>query len=103
MCNEASPVRFAWGVLDLRIAGGMPAKDVWALLSPDVLGDDGTVARLVPLIRTWPGQSQHHNAVNGLDVLARVGTDVALIGIAQRVKFKALEQRVTERISDIAE
>ena len=44
--------------------------------------------KLTPLIRAWPGESQHPRAVFGLECLRAIGTDVALMqlnGIAQKL------------------
>ena len=71
-----------------------------------LLGDDETVRRFTPVIRAWPGEGGHSRAVAGLDVLAAIGTDVALIhlnGIAQKVKFRALRERAAEKIEEVAE
>ncbi|MGV9455644.1 DUF4132 domain-containing protein [Streptomyces sp. NPDC003635] len=84
----------------------MPPKESWALHALGWLGDDGTVRRLTPVVRAWPGESAHHRAVEGLNVLAAIGTDVALLhlhGIAQRVPFKALKARAQEKIAEVAE
>ncbi|MGQ7116348.1 hypothetical protein ACUOFC_68140, partial [Escherichia sp. TWPC-MK] len=45
-------------------------------------------------------------ATVGLDILAAIGSDIALMqlnGIAQKLKFKALQERAKEKIADIAE
>ncbi|MBZ0120349.1 MAG: DUF4132 domain-containing protein, partial [Sandaracinaceae bacterium] len=45
-------------------------------------------------------------AVKGLDVLAAIGTDVALMhlhGISQKLKFKGLQTKAQEKIAQIAE
>ncbi|MFV2180136.1 hypothetical protein, partial [Actinomadura sp. LOL_011] len=58
-----------------------------------------------PVIRAWPGEGGHAKAVTGLDVLAAIGTDTALMHlntIAQRVKFKALKTRAQEKIDEVA-
>ena len=88
-----------------RTAAGAPATDGWALTALGRLGNDDTVRRLVPVIREWPGQTGHAKAVTGLDVLAEIGSDLALMylsSIAQRVRFKALRQRAQEKIADVA-
>ena len=64
-----------------------------------------TAPKLAPLIRAWPGESQHARAVLGLGVLGAIGTDTALMqlsGIAEKVKFKALQQRAREAMDEIA-
>jgi hypothetical protein len=105
-CEARSLAEFAWACFETWRFNGMPAKDTWPLLTLGVFGDDDTVRRLTPVIRAWPGESAHHRAVEGLGVLAAIGTDVALRhlhGIAQRVPFKALRKRAQEKIEEVAE
>ncbi|MEU9579022.1 DUF4132 domain-containing protein [Streptomyces chilikensis] len=105
-CEARSLAEFAWALFEAWRFNGMPAKDTWPLHTLGVFGDDDTVRRLTPVIRAWPGESAHHRAVEGLGVLAAVGTDVALThlhGIAQRVPFKALKKRAQEKIEEVAE
>ena len=103
--DPASAAEFGWALFEQWRLALMPAKAAWALHALGVLGDDGTVRRLTPVIRAWPGENAHHRAVEGLDVLAAIGTDTALLhlhGISQRVKFKALKVRATEKIAEVA-
>jgi hypothetical protein len=96
---------FGWAVLQRWQAAGTPSKDGWALESLGVTGDDETVRRLAPVIRAWPGEGGHSKAVAGLDVLAAIGTDVALMhlhGIAQKVKFKGLKDRAITKVDEVA-
>ncbi|WP_406282017.1 DUF4132 domain-containing protein [Streptomyces sp. NBC_00209] len=103
--DPASAADFAWALFEQWRAAVLPAEGVWALHALGVLGDDGTVHRLTPVIRAWPGENAHHRAVEGLDVLAVIGSDAALLqlhAIAQRVRFKALKVRATEKIAEVA-
>ncbi|MFJ2089262.1 DUF4132 domain-containing protein [Streptomyces sp. NPDC087901] len=103
--DAASLAEFAWALFEQWRLAALPAKESWALYALGLLGDDGTVRRLTPVIRSWPGEGAHHRAVEGLDVLAAIGSDVALLhlhGISQRVKFKALKVRATEKIAEVA-
>ncbi|MDF3148463.1 DUF4132 domain-containing protein, partial [Streptomyces sp. T21Q-yed] len=105
-CTADSLATFAWGLFEQWRLAGMPAKESWALHALGRLGDDETVRRLTPVLRAWPGEGAHHRAVEGLNVLATIGTDVALLhlhGIAQRVPFKALKVRAQEKIAEVAE
>ncbi|QTE02923.1 DUF4132 domain-containing protein [Streptomyces cyanogenus] len=105
-CTADSLAGFAWGLFEQWRLVGMPPKESWALHALGWLGDDDTVRRLTPIVRAWPGEGGHHRAVEGLTVLATIGTDVALMhlhGIAQRVPFKALKQRAQEKIAEVAE
>jgi predicted DNA-binding WGR domain protein len=105
-CDRASLARFAWGLFEAWMVAGAPSKEAWALHALGFLGDDECARKLAPLIRQWPGEAAHARAVMGLDVLAAIGTDVTLIylnGIAEKVKFKGLQQKAQEKIAQIAE
>jgi predicted DNA-binding WGR domain protein len=105
-CTPASLAEFAWDVFEAWVAAGSPSKEGWAFTALGLLGNDETARRLAPRIREWPGESQHQRAVAGLDLLAAIGSDVALMhlnGIAGKVKFKALQDRAKEKIAAVAE
>ncbi|MFG2825006.1 WGR and DUF4132 domain-containing protein [Kitasatospora sp. NPDC048365] len=105
-CRPASLAALGWAMFEEWRQAAMPAKESWVLQALGVLGDDDTVRRLTPIVREWPGEGAHHRAVEGLNVLAEIGTDVALLHlhtIAQRVKFKALKLRAQEKIAEVAE
>lgn len=104
-CDPESLAAFAWSLFEQWRLSGMPAKESWALHALGWLGDDDTVRRLAPVLRNWPGEGAHQRAVEGLDVLAAIGSDVALThlyGVSQRVKFKALKTRAKEKIEQVA-
>ncbi|MFI6762289.1 DUF4132 domain-containing protein [Micromonospora sp. NPDC050417] len=97
---------FGWAVFERWQAALMPPRDSWALESLGLTGDDETIRRLAPIIRAWPGEGGHARAVTGLDVLAALGSDVALMhlnSIAQRVKFKGLKEQAVEKVAKVAE
>ncbi|HET9955980.1 MAG TPA: WGR and DUF4132 domain-containing protein [Polyangiaceae bacterium] len=97
---------FAWQLMSAWLSAGAPSKDVWAFWAVGHLGNDESARRLTPMIRAWPGESAHARAVVGLDVLAAIGTDVALMhlhGIAQKLKFKGLQEKAREKIDVVAE
>ncbi|GLW68343.1 hypothetical protein Kpho02_06420 [Kitasatospora phosalacinea] len=105
-CRAEGLAEFGWALFEQWQQVGMPSKESWVLSALGVLGDDTTVRRLTPVVREWPGQGAHQRAVEGLDVLAAIGTDLALLhlhGVAQRVKFKALKARAQEKIAEVAE
>jgi hypothetical protein len=106
ICDQASLTTFAWALFQNWRGADYPPKENWALDALRWLGDDDTVRRLSPMIRLWPGDGGHHRAVAGLDVLAEIGGDTALMhlyGIAQKAKFKGLKERASERIAEIAD
>ncbi|MEO0813399.1 MAG: DUF4132 domain-containing protein, partial [Myxococcota bacterium] len=103
--TEESLSAFGWGMFEQWMAVGAPSKESWALTSLGIVGDDEIAHRLTPMIRAWPGESQHQRAVTGLDVLLAIGTDVSLMhlnGIAQKVKFKGIKSNAQERIEKLA-
>ncbi|GAB2731875.1 DUF4132 domain-containing protein [Kitasatospora kifunensis] len=105
-CRADSLAEFAWSLFEQWQQAALPAKESWILHALGLLGDDETVRRLSPVLRSWPGEGAHHRAVEGLDVLAAIGTDTALLhlhSLAQRVKFKALRVRAQEKIEEIAQ
>ncbi|MGQ0798551.1 MAG: WGR and DUF4132 domain-containing protein [Pseudomarimonas sp.] len=105
-CNAASLDEFAWDLFQAWYQNGAPSKESWGFTAMGLIGGDGCVRQLTPLIREWPGESQHARAVLGLDILAAIGSDLALMnlnGIAQKAKFKGLQDRARDRIQAIAE
>jgi hypothetical protein len=105
LCDPASLAEFGWALFSWWEMCGSPAKENWALDQLALTGDDGTVRRLTPVIRAWPGEGGHAKAVTGLDILTSIGTGTALMhlhGIAQRVRYKGLKSRAQERIEELA-
>jgi predicted DNA-binding WGR domain protein len=106
VCTPESLAEFAWDLFEAWLAAGAPSKEIWAFNALGLLGNDETARRLAPRIREWPGQSAHLRAVTGLDLLAAIGSDAALMhlnGIASKVKFKTLQERAREKIAAIAQ
>ncbi len=104
-CDPDSLEAFAWALFQAWLLAGAPPKEVWAFHAVGLLGGDESARRLTALVRAWPGEKAQARAVVGLDVLARIGTDVALMhlhGIAQKLKFKALQEKAGEKIDEIA-
>lgn len=105
-CTAKSLAEMSWDIFLSWTMADSPSKEDWALVQLGVLGDDECARRLAPRIREWPGESAHARAVKGLDVLAAIGSDVALMhldGIAQKVKFKGLQEKAREKIAAVAE
>jgi predicted DNA-binding WGR domain protein len=104
-CEPSSLGAFAWDVFSAWLGAGAPVKEAWALYALGHLGDDACARKLAPLLREWPGEAAHARAVAGLDVLAAIGSDVALMhlhGIAQKAKFKGLQEKAREKIEELA-
>lgn len=97
---------FAWKLFEAWLVEGAPSKENWAMIAVGLLGSDTSALKLAPLIRVWPGESQHQRAVLGLECLRSIGTDTALMqinGIAQKVKFKGIKHRAQECMEAIAQ
>ncbi|GAA3193606.1 DUF4132 domain-containing protein [Actinocorallia longicatena] len=106
VCTPQSLDVFSWELFEAWRRVGLPAKDGWALTALGILGGDTAVRNLTPMIKAWPGEGGHQRAVAGLDVLAAIGSDVALMhlhGIGQRLRFKALKERAKQKIDEVAE
>jgi predicted DNA-binding WGR domain protein len=104
--DRAALDAFSWKLFEAWLAEGAPLKENWAMTSIGLLGTDTSALKLAPMIRVWPGESQHQRAVLGLECLRTIGTDTALMqinGIAQKVKFKGIKQRAQECMEAIAQ
>lgn len=96
---------FVWMLFEKWLKDGAPSKAKWEMMAVGFLGNDASALKLAPMIRVWPGESQHQRAVTGLECLRAIGTDTALMqinGIAQKVAFKGLKTRAGECMEDIA-
>ncbi|GAA3627477.1 hypothetical protein GCM10022223_50950 [Kineosporia mesophila] len=96
---------FAWALFGRWLAEGAVAKENWVLDGLALAGDDEVVRNLTPLILAWPGEGGHARAVAGVNVLAAIGSDVALMHlhtIAQRAKFKGLKSAAQEKMGSVA-
>jgi hypothetical protein len=93
---------FVWGVFSAWLAEGAPAGEKWALTALGHLGSDATVLKLVPLIRSWPGEGQHKRAIHALECLGAINSDSAqkaLGTVAQEAKFKTLQKKARELLA----
>lgn len=96
---------FVWKLFELWISLGASSKDKWAFTALGKLGGDRIALKLTPMIKVWPGESQHQRAVLGLEILKTIGSDTALMqlnGIAQKVKFKGLKDMANTFMESIA-
>jgi hypothetical protein len=96
---------FVWRLFQLWLNEGGSSKEKWAMIALAHLGSDAIVFKLVPLIRQWPGESQHPRAVLGLECLRVMGTNTAIMqihGLSQTLKHKALKRRAGECMQAIA-
>jgi Domain of unknown function (DUF4132) len=105
LCDPVSLDTFGWQLFEAWLTAGAPSKENWALLAVGWLGNDTSALKLAPMIRHWPGESQHARAVAGLGCLREIGTDTALMqinGIAQKVKFQGIKTQAKQSMEAIA-
>lgn len=96
---------FAWKMFSNWQADGYPSKEKWAMGTIGHLGDDACVLKLTPMVKIWPGESQHQRAVFGLECLRAIGSGTALMqlsGIAQKLKFQGLKAKAELFVGEIA-
>ncbi len=87
---------FAWALFWSWHNGNGEGKDNWAMIGLGLLGNDTTVFKLTPLLREMPGNGLHKRAALGLECLAAIGSDIALMqinSIAQKIKYKSLKTK----------
>jgi hypothetical protein len=105
-CTRGSLTSFTWDLFQAWVGAGAPSTGRWAILALGDFGDDDTARKLAALIRQWPGESAHQRAITGLEVLADIGTDTALRmldSIARRVRYRALQDRARDLMTEIAQ
>jgi hypothetical protein len=106
-CRPASLAEFAWDLCDAWIAAGAPGKDSWAFRTLGLLGNDETARRLIPRINDWAGApGTRGRAESALDLLAAIGTDVALMLLntqATKGRHKRVQLRAAGMISAVAD
>ena len=105
-CTPGSLEDFSWALFQAWLHAGANSKEAWAYHALAHLGGDQVARELTPLLRRWPGEGFSTRAAEGLGILGAIGTDVALMhlhGIAQKLRYKALQDKAREKIEQIAE
>jgi len=103
--DPANRDHLAVTLLRLWLSAGAPAKLSWLMTGAGWLGGPKFINILTPMIREWPGVSQHQRAVKGLTALRNIASDEALqqiSGIAAKVKFAGLKKRAGQAMDEIA-
>ncbi|MEU4625094.1 DUF4132 domain-containing protein [Actinoplanes sp. NPDC023801] len=77
-CEPASAAELGRALLEGWLSDGMPAAQAWVLLAQAHIGDDATMDRLAPMVRSWPAKSRFARAIDGYAVLATVASDTSL-------------------------
>ena len=104
-CDPASLAEFSWQLFRRWDTHGAQSSDGWALTQLGWLGDDETVRRLAPLLRSWSSEGRAARVAAGLDVLAALGSDVALLHldvIARTARSLSLRKKARARLDEVA-
>ncbi|HEY4252453.1 MAG TPA: DUF4132 domain-containing protein [Roseomonas sp.] len=105
-CTPESLGAYVRELLAAWLAAGAPPRDGWAMRAIAWLGDDECAYRLAQLIRQWPGASGYGRAVTGLDVLAEMASDAALLalqGLGEKGRSLPLRELARQKIAEAAE
>jgi hypothetical protein len=105
VCDPRSLEELAWAIFSAWLAEGAPPRGSWALEQLGDLGGDDVARRLAPKVRAWPQERASARAEAGVDVLARIGTDVALMhltDIAERSRYQDLAAKARARVGEVA-
>lgn len=105
LCDESSLGAFAFALFENWRACGSEPSDRWVLDALGLLGDDGTVDRLEPLIGPWTTSRDYALVDEALTVLGMIGGDralAALHSVVQKGRRKPVRRRATEKFQDVA-
>lgn len=103
-CDPKSLASFAWGAFEEWAAKGQKDSE-WIFDSLTYLGDDTCARKLTPYIRNWPRENGIARARKGLEILAAIGTDVALSqiqAVSQKNKYQSVLDSAQEMMKKIA-
>ncbi|MEV6302232.1 DUF4132 domain-containing protein [Actinoplanes sp. NPDC051861] len=103
-CEPAGLAAFAWGILEQWQAAGHPSRSNLAMVALALLGDDSTVPPLVGLFPSWASAAMRVRT--GMDVLAAIGTDLALTHLSRlsrKARTEGFRRFARERLTAVAE
>ncbi|WP_119728063.1 DUF4132 domain-containing protein [Thermomonospora amylolytica] len=113
-CDPGSLAEFGWALFRRwETAEVMPVKDrpsqqsaKWGLYQLAWTGDDETTRRLAMVVRRWSQEGERTLVMDGLDVLAELGTAEALdrLRLLEReLRHVAFRRAAGERVAEVAE
>lgn len=105
-CSAETLDAFAWSLFREWAWAGAPSKDKWALLALGWIGDEGVCRNLSSLMLRWPSDGLSARAKVGVEILARIGSERALMALYQfseKAKTKGLKTAAKEKVEEIAE
>jgi hypothetical protein len=105
-CDRASLAELGWAIVAAWLAAGGSMKYGFCMRALGEIGGDLGARRLAPKIRVWPGEKATARALAGVDALARIGTDIALMhlsAIAETTRYPELASHARAKIAAVAE
>ncbi|WP_436774025.1 DUF4132 domain-containing protein [Yinghuangia sp. YIM S09857] len=104
-CAPDVAAGFAWALFEAWRLAGLPPKEAWAFHALGVLGTDDTADLLEPIVMRWPHQGVHKRAVDGIDVLAAIGTPATLrrlLALSRGQGLRAVRTRARDNVAQVA-
>jgi hypothetical protein len=105
-CDPTSLADFARALVDRWIAAEAPTKEKWVVLGAALVGDDLVAHQLAERIAEWAASGFHARAAVGVEALATLGSDVALMHLdrfAEKSKAKGLKKKSREALATFRE
>ncbi|GIF22947.1 hypothetical protein BJ973_000695 [Actinoplanes tereljensis] len=93
----------AWAIFEQWQAAGYPARSNLAMVALARLGDDSTVPALTALFPSWASAGMRVRT--GMDVLAAIGTDLALTHLhrlSRKARTAGFRRLAEQRLADVA-
>lgn len=101
-----SIARLMLGLFEQWLDNGMPPKERWILELQGRLGNDANARALVPRIREWRSNLDYARGHEGLEMLARIGSDTALMLLStfsEQKRYGDLQERAAKALARVAE
>jgi hypothetical protein len=104
LCDAGELAAFAWAIFEQWQIADHPPKSNLAMVALAALGDDTTVPALTGLFPGWATAAGRVRT--GLDVLAAIGTDLALVHLSRlgrKSRTAGFRRLAAERLTAVAE
>jgi hypothetical protein len=105
VCDPASLSAFVVETFRRWVFVGMPIEDTWAMTALAFFGGDNGARALTPMIMAWSGTDGFARAVRGVEVLARIGTDMALVhlqGLSRSGQYAKRKKLALAKLKEVA-
>ncbi|GAA2431708.1 hypothetical protein GCM10010191_51950 [Actinomadura vinacea] len=97
---------FGWNLFERWRMSGESTRIAWAQTQLCWTGDDEIARRLGGMARSWPGQDGIKLPLKALEVLAGIGTDVAVMQlhlVAEKARPKRLKKKAGQLLVQVAD